>query len=134
MDAGRTRVKARTRAEECRRPRGTQLHANSGDFKSLVRTRADLTKAVGGQPSVVQQLLIERGAQLALRLRQIDNEVLADTPMSVADTKHYVALANALTRVLLRLGVDEKAKAKPAAPSIAEFLAMRAAEAKAAAE
>jgi len=125
MDSGRPRVKSRTRVEECRRPRGTGLHANSRDYKSLVQTRADLAAAVGGQPSVIQQLLIEQASQLKLRLRQADNEVVADTAMTVAESKHYIALANALTRVLLRLGVDEKAKAKPAVPNLAEFLAER---------
>lgn len=84
-----------------------------------------MAAAVGGQPSVIQQLLIEQASQLKLRLRQADNEVVADTAMTVAESKHYIALANALTRVLLRLGVDEKAKAKPAVPSLAEFLAER---------
>lgn len=122
----RSRVR-QTRAEENRRPLGTALNAHSRDYKVLQKARADLAASIGGHPTPVQAMLVEQGAQLRLRLVQSDNQVTADKPMTVAESKHYIALANALTRVLLRLGVDEKAKSKPARPSLADHLARHAA-------
>lgn len=119
-----------TRAEENRRPLGTALNAHSRDYKVLVKARRDLAASIGTELTPVQALLVEQAAQLRLRLVQADNQVVAGQPMTAVESKHYCALSNAMTRVLLRLGLDEKAQKKPSrdpsVPDLKMFLAEHA--------
>lgn len=97
-----------------RRPPGTSLDGRSREYRLLTKTKRDLTASVGGSPSAVQTLLTNQAANLTVRLWQADSNVSPGEMISEAGTKHYVSLANALTRVLLRLGKDTgKALAKP---------------------
>jgi len=126
MDSGRPRVKSRTRAEEGRRPRGTQLHANSREFKLAERTRADLAASLGGDLSTMQRLLVDQAVAITVRLWQSNAKLESGKAASDAETKGYVALANSLQRILLRLGKSSPAKVK-ATPSLADHLARHAA-------
>jgi hypothetical protein len=88
--------------------------------------RADLTAHVGGNPSYTQKLLIDRAAVLSLRLAKLDAKIVADDGLTLHDNNHAIAWSNALTRVLVALGV-QPAAAKPT--TLADHLAMLAARA-----
>jgi hypothetical protein len=80
----------------------------------LREVRRDLLKHVGGKPTVVQRMLIDRAAVLTLRLALLDEKIIADHPLTEHDTNHIIAWQNALTRVLNALGVG--AAAAPSDP------------------
>ena len=77
-------------------------------------TRQMLAEHCGGHPNVVQQMLIERAAVLALRLALADIRVIEDRLVEF-DNKQLIAWQNALTRTLVALGVHHP----EAAPALA---------------
>ena len=87
--------------------------------------REDLLEHVGGKPTVVQKMLIERAAVLSLRLATLDQKIIDDGHFTEHDSNHAIAWQNSLTRVLVALGV--KGEAAPAISSLAEYLNGRAA-------
>jgi hypothetical protein len=79
----------------------------SGKFVEQVR--AELIEHVGPDPSPVQRMLIQRAAILSLRLAQIDRKILAGKDFTLFDNNSTIAWQNALTRVLVALGVHQEA-------------------------
>jgi hypothetical protein len=77
------------------------------------KVRDDLTRHVGGRPSVTQRLLIERAAVLALRVAQIDEKIVCGEMLTGHDNDHGLAWINALRRTLQALGLEPAAVAKP---------------------
>lgn len=69
-------------------------------------TRKALIAHVGGNPSVVERILIDRVAQLGLRLRIMDAK-LAESSVAITghDTDHYLAWHSAMVRTLRALGL-----------------------------
>jgi hypothetical protein len=99
------------------RPTTRRLHLGRMDgrtheAKLFTQFKAELTAHVGGNPSVAQAAIIERCAWLRLRLALFD-EKLAAGVFSDHDSAHYLAWANALSRLLERLGMQPAAPAVP---------------------
>ncbi len=90
----------------------------------MARVRDDLTRHVGGTPSVAQKLMIDQAATLTLRLHLMDRAAANDPVASERNARQYLAWANSLTRLLSRLGT---APAPEPAPDLAAYLASRAA-------
>jgi hypothetical protein len=73
---------------------------NSG--KVMLDTARELSEAIGGSPTLAQQLLIRTAAQLTGRLRKMDEDFARGEP---ADNATYVAASGSLTAILRELGV-----------------------------
>lgn len=86
---------------------------------------SELTRHVGGAPSVVQQRLIHRAAVLALRLAMMDAKA-PDGAMSERDAREYLCWHNAYVRTLRQLGLNSAAQK---GPDLASYLAGKAAAA-----
>jgi hypothetical protein len=84
--------------------------------------KADLTAHVGGNPTVVQRMLIDRATILSLRLAMADARIIEDR-LTQLDNLQLIAWQNALTRTLTALGV--RAEAAPQ-PDLVEYLYGRA--------
>jgi hypothetical protein len=86
----------------------------------MKQTRAELTKHVGGKPTIVQRGLIDRAAWLQLHISLMDSKAMAEGNLSERDSREYLAWSNAYVRTTARLGID----AADAAPqSHADWLA-----------
>jgi hypothetical protein len=76
----------------------------------IERVRRDLTRHIGGHPTVVQRMLIERASILTLRLAKLDDKIINETgPLTLHDTNYVIAWQNSLTRILVALGVNAAA-------------------------
>jgi hypothetical protein len=83
--------------------------------------RDELTRHVGGKPSPAQKILIERCAQLMLRIRLMDVAHAKDDFLSEKNTREYLVWTNSLSRLLQKLGLEEvPANQKP--PSVADLM------------
>jgi hypothetical protein len=100
------------------------------EARLLETTRAELAVHLGGAPSAVQRLLIERAAMLTLHVALFDERAIAAQGMSERDAREYLAYSNSLTRTLKALGVDGAAQK---APTLQEYLRAKAENAEAAA-
>jgi hypothetical protein len=85
-----------------------KLDGRTREATFLGRVRAELTEHVG-KPSVVQRMLINRAAVLSLRLAMLDQKIIRDQALTEHDNNHIVAWQNALTRILVALGVRAEA-------------------------
>jgi hypothetical protein len=73
----------------------------------MARVRRDLTDHIGGNPTVVQRVLIERAAVLTLRLAKLDDKVAGEPGnITIHDTNFVIAWQNALTRILVALDIS----------------------------
>jgi len=126
LESHPSRDRAAARNGYTRPPPGTALDARTREGKLLARTRADLIASLGGSPTTTQRLLVDQAAMLTVRLWQSNAGLEAGKPSTEAETKHYVALANSLQRILLRLSQSDATAAKPSGPSLADFLAEHA--------
>ena len=91
----------------------------------VTEVRRDLLQHIGGKPTVVQRMLIDRAAVLSLRLALLDEKIIADHPLTEHDTNHIIAWQNALTRVLVALGVGADAAPVDPMDAIRRHLADR---------
>ena len=90
----------------------------------LKGVRDDLTAHVGARPSATQKMLIERAAQLSLRVAMMDDLAAAGKTLTDHDSRTYLAWSNTLTRTLRQLGL-KGAEARP--KSLADHIASRTA-------
>jgi hypothetical protein len=73
----------------------------------MARVRRDLTAQIGGEPTAIQRLLIQRAAMLTLRLAKLDDKIVGETGnLTLHDTNFVIAWQNALTRVLVALDIS----------------------------
>jgi hypothetical protein len=86
-----------------------KLDGRTKESQLMRRVRDELTRHVGGNPSVTQRLLIDRAVIFSLRVSQIDRKILAGEPLTLHDTNHAIAWNNALRRTLVALGVEPHA-------------------------
>jgi hypothetical protein len=117
MDKKRPKI-ARQIGPYSRRHRLAKLDGRTKEAALLRETRARLVAHVGGAPSAVQAELIERAAQLTLKVAQLDAKLdakLDARSMTDHDHRHYLAWSNSLTRTLAHLGL------KPAAERLPSF-------------
>jgi len=99
------------------RPHGlAKLDGRTREAALMRDTRARLIAHVGGSPSAVELALIERAAQLTLKVAQLDAKLDANA-MSDHDHRHYLAWSNSLTRTLEKLGMKGAAeRTRPRSP------------------
>lgn len=90
----------------------TQLDPNTREFAILRSVHKMLSEYVG-DPTITQKMLIDRAAVLSVRIAQIDRKILSNQELTVVDNNSAIAWMNALTRVLLALGVPAKRKLTP---------------------
>ena len=88
----------------------TRLDQRSREARLLREFRAALVQHIGGLPSTVETGLIERAAQLQLRLALFDAKFAELGEMTEHDSRTYLAWSNSLSRTLGLLGL------KPAKP------------------
>jgi hypothetical protein len=84
----------------------------------LVQVREDLTKHLGGAPSITQKLMIDRIAMTLLRIELMDREALdSDTPGVITErqSRDYLAWVNTAGRLLRTMGL-EGAAGRPLTP------------------
>jgi hypothetical protein len=79
----------------------------------LRRVREELTAHVGGNPSAVERVLIERCCWVQLRLAMLDKKLASGRDFTEIDSNVYLAWANTLARTLVRLGVKPAATRPP---------------------
>lgn len=109
-----------------RRQRSTVLKGVDGRTLAARRYRdlvAGFRHDLGRHPSTAEQALIAQAAALVMQRERLAAEVAAGRD---ADPRAMVRLAGALGRTLRELGLSKPPK--PAAPSLREHLAARAAE------
>jgi hypothetical protein len=82
------------------------LDQRSREYRLLRRFREALVAHLGGTPSAVQTALIERAAQLQLRIALFDARFVEKGGMSDHDSRTYLAWSNSLTRTLGQLGLE----------------------------
>jgi hypothetical protein len=100
-----------------------KLDGRTKEARLMRETRAELTAHVGGTPSATQRALIERAAQLTLRVAAMDRKFAETGAQTEHDTAQYLAWSNALSRLLRQLGPAVRAPA----PDLASYLESRAA-------
>jgi hypothetical protein len=82
------------------------LDQRSREYRLLRCFREALVAHIGGRPSAVQTALIERAAQLQLRIALFDARFVEKGGMSDHDSRTYLAWSNSLTRTLAQLGLQ----------------------------
>ena len=89
----------------------------------LSRVRADLTEHMGGNPNIVQKMLIERCAWLAVRLALLDKKIERGEGFTQIDSNTYLAWHNSLVRTLDRLVIDDKRSRNGSRSSLSTVMA-----------
>ena len=83
------------------------LDQRSRESRFLRRVRDELSTQLGGNPTATQRTLIERAAQIQLRLALMDKRFVDNGGvMSDHDTRTYLAWSNSLSRLMAQLGLD----------------------------
>jgi hypothetical protein len=98
-----------------------KLDGRTREARLLQSVRDELTDHLGGSLTVTQSTMVERAAFLTLHIALMDAKALESDGLSERDSRQYLAWNNALMRIMKSLGTD-KPKAKPAAPSLKDFL------------
>jgi hypothetical protein len=86
------------------------LDRRTREARLLEEARAALTRHIGGSPSEVERVLIERCARLQLFIAAMDAEAFEAGTLSERDSRMYLAWNNSLRLSLRELGVKQ---AKP---------------------
>jgi len=84
--------------------------------KLMRRVRDELTAHLGGAPTNIQKLMIERCVWLSLRLGMFDEMIAKGEEFTIHDSNYYIAWSNSLVRTLGKLGINEQ-PASVTAPS-----------------
>ena len=63
---------------------------------------------MGGSPSIVQMVVIERCCWLQLRLALLDKKIADGANFTEIDSNSFIAWSNALVRTMSRLGFEAK--------------------------
>ena len=100
-----------------------KLDRRTKEGKALAELRDELTRHVGGAPSAVQRVLIERAARLQFYLELMDRETLKTRgTMSERNSRMYLAWSNALRLCLREIGVEPAPAAKGTVASLANYV------------
>jgi hypothetical protein len=100
------------------------VDGRSREGRLMRHLEAALTAHVGGSPSIVQRLLIERMVKVRMQLDLLD-EKLTQGEWTPHDSRTYGGLLNAYRLTARELGLKATVAEKP---SLAELLAHAAAE------
>jgi hypothetical protein len=85
-----------------------EIDQRTKEAQLMRRVRDELTAHVGGRPSAVERLLIERATMLSLRVAQIDIKIMAGEVLTLHDNQHALSWNNALRRTLSELGLEPR--------------------------
>lgn len=85
-----------------------EIDQRTKEAQLMCRVRDELTAHVGGRPSAVERLLIERATMLSLRVAQIDIKIMAGEVLTLHDNQHALSWNNALRRTLSELGLEPR--------------------------
>lgn len=91
-------------------------------LKKFTRDLTDYITDAGVTLNFVQRVLVERVAQLYLRVRIMDDRFLATGDVSDADYKNFLAYNNAIMAILLRIVPKDTQQMLPPPPSLAQYL------------
>lgn len=105
-----------------RPPALAKLDHRTREARFMKERRAELLAHVGGSPSAVQRMLIERACWLSLQVAMLDMKQAEGRDFTPHDVDQYLAWTGSLTRLLRNLGLQGVAQ-RP--PSLAEHLAKR---------
>jgi hypothetical protein len=75
------------------------------EARFLDSIRASLVGHLGGRPSATQSLLIQRAAQLTLRIDLLDRKMAENHELTDHDARTYLAWTASLSRLLRALGM-----------------------------
>jgi hypothetical protein len=76
-------------------------------------TRTALIAHVGGNPSVTQELRIDRAVQLIVRMAAMDRKFVETEVQTEHDSRTYLAWTGRLLRILRDLGLEAAAVPPP---------------------
>jgi hypothetical protein len=102
-----------------------KIDGRTKESRLMAAARDELTRHVGGSPSHVQRVLIERAARLMLYIEIMDRETLEAGTMSERNSRQYLAWTNSLRLTLRDLGVKAAPDVVP--PSLGDYLATKGA-------
>jgi hypothetical protein len=81
------------------------IDGRSSDAVFLRTVRAELLAHIGREPSVPERLLVEQAAQIRLRIAKTDALYARQPEITQHAGREYLALANALAKILGQLGM-----------------------------
>ena len=99
-----------------------RMDGRTKEARLLKSLRAELTAHLGGTPTVIQRALIERAAQLSLRVALFDARLAETGQQTDHDIRTYLSFSQSLTSHLRQLGI--KGQAGPPVSAL-EHLATR---------
>lgn len=92
----------------------------------LKKKKAEFTQLVGGNPTFIQNELIERAANLALLLKLADAKVADGVEMSEITARTYQGWCGAYAKMLLRLNITPPDAPGPDAPEkLQQYISMK---------
>lgn len=98
--------RAKRRIDPYSRPgRWAKVDGRSNEAVLARDVRAALVQHVGGNPSAVQSILIQRAVMLSVHLAMMDRKALEDGALSLHASRQYLAWNNGLTRTVRELGL-----------------------------
>jgi hypothetical protein len=86
-----------------------ELDGRTKEALLMARVRDELTAHVGGNPTAVERILIERAVMLSLRCAQLDIKIMSGEVLTQHDNSHALAWNNGLRRCLVDLGLKARA-------------------------
>jgi hypothetical protein len=105
----------------------TNLDKRSKECRLMRKVRKDLTYHLGGSPSPIQRVLIERAAILSLRVAMLDTKIVNGEMLTQMYNVQYLAWSNGLVRTLDKLGLTPAAGPQPSLGDVlADIVARRA--------
>lgn len=101
-----------------------KLDGRTREARLLKKTRQDLTRLIGGNPSVAQKMIIDQAAWLTVHVNLMNVKSAEEGgALSERDGRQYLAWSNSLTRLLRQLDAQKvKGDSKPT-QSLKGFLA-----------
>jgi hypothetical protein len=111
MPKGGPRIAARQKPWTGKQNRFRQIDGRLFEGKLERRTIRDLTRHLGGEPTVPQDILIRQAAKLVVVLDMLSVELVEKGEVSDFASRRYLAWCNSLTRILAMLGIEQPHKA-----------------------
>jgi hypothetical protein len=98
-----------------------RIDRRTREGKLLEQTRAQLTAAIGGNPTYLQATAIERSAFLTVEVAKL-NAMMAAGTATIEVLRAYLSLTNALARATKSLGVKSEPEQPARRKTLAEAL------------
>jgi hypothetical protein len=104
------------------------LDKRSKEYRLMRQVRQDLTAHVGGSPSPIKRMLIERVVILSLRVAMLDIKIVNGEILTQMDNVQYLAWSNGLVRTLEKLGIEPATAPQPSLSDVLQGIAARRAD------